>query len=58
MLFGPAPVEQWGPPADGPHLSLTVAQRRGDAFAADPDPALLGVGVEDVPAGVEALTSG
>jgi ADP-heptose:LPS heptosyltransferase len=59
VLFGPAPVEQWGPPADGPHLSLTAAgQRRGDAFAPDPDPALLGVGVEDVLAGVEALTSG
>jgi ADP-heptose:LPS heptosyltransferase len=49
VLFGPAPIEEWGPPADGPHRALTVAGlRRGDPFAADPDPALLGVTVEDV----------
>lgn len=62
VLFGPAPIEQWGPPADGPHRALTVASlRRGDAFSADPDPALLGVGVEDVltaAASVTAATSG
>jgi ADP-heptose:LPS heptosyltransferase len=59
VLFGPAPVEQWGPPADGPHRALTVAAaRRGDAFADDPDPALLGVTVDDVLAGVAALTGG
>jgi ADP-heptose:LPS heptosyltransferase len=56
VLFGPAPVEQWGPPADGPHRSLTVASaRRGDPFAAEPDPALLGVTVDDVLTGVAAL---
>ncbi|MHA6630674.1 glycosyltransferase family 9 protein [Pseudonocardia sichuanensis] len=49
VLFGPAPIEEWGPPADGPHRALTVAERRrGDPFAADPDPALLGVTVPDV----------
>ncbi|MFI9387728.1 glycosyltransferase family 9 protein [Kutzneria sp. NPDC052558] len=49
VLFGPAPVEQWGPPADGPHRPLTVASaRRGDPFADDPDPALLGVDVDAV----------
>jgi ADP-heptose:LPS heptosyltransferase len=49
VLFGPAPVEEWGPPEDGPHRVLTVeALRRGDPFAADPDPALLGVTVQDV----------
>jgi ADP-heptose:LPS heptosyltransferase len=59
VLFGPAPIEQWGPPADGPHRSLTDAgARRGDPFSADPDPALLGVDVERVLAGVAALTSG
>lgn len=59
VLFGPAPVEQWGPPADGPHLCLTDASvRRGDAFSPDPDPALLAVDVDRVLAGVTALTSG
>ncbi len=58
VLFGPAPVDEWGPPADGPHRALTVASlRRGDPFAADPDPALLGVTVADVLTAVEdALT--
>jgi ADP-heptose:LPS heptosyltransferase len=56
VLFGPAPPEQWGPPADGPHRALTVkSARRGDPFTADPDPALLGVGVADVLAAVEEL---
>ncbi len=53
VMFGPAPVEEWGPPP-GPHRVLTDAsRRRGDAFAADPDPALLAVEVEDV---LDALT--
>ncbi|GAB4100933.1 glycosyltransferase family 9 protein [Sinomonas halotolerans] len=44
VLFGPAAPEQWGPPGDGPHIVLTDAtRRRGDAFAEDPDPALLAV---------------
>lgn len=48
VLFGPAPPEEWGPPP-GPHIALTRAElRRGDTFAADPDPALLGVPVQDV----------
>jgi ADP-heptose:LPS heptosyltransferase len=48
VLFGPAPPEEWGPPP-GPHLVLTRAElRRGDTFAPDPDPALLGVSVQDV----------
>ncbi|MFF1385079.1 glycosyltransferase family 9 protein [Arthrobacter sp. NPDC058288] len=47
-LFGPAPPERWGPPA-GPHVVLTRAElRRGDVFADEPDPALLGVDVQDV----------
>jgi ADP-heptose:LPS heptosyltransferase len=58
VLFGPAPVEQWGPPADGPHRSLTVADvRRGDPFTADPDPALLAVGVDDVLAAIDGVTT-
>jgi ADP-heptose:LPS heptosyltransferase len=48
-LFGPVGPERWGPPADGPHVVLGDASvRRGDPFAADPDPALLAVGVGDV----------
>ncbi|KTR87334.1 glycosyltransferase family 9 protein [Leucobacter chromiiresistens] len=48
VIFGPAPPEEWGPPP-GPHAVLTDASvRRGDAFAADPDPALLAVTAADV----------
>jgi ADP-heptose:LPS heptosyltransferase len=55
VLFGPAPPEVWGPPP-GPHIVLTDAQaRRGDTFAATPDPALLAVSVEDVLAAVGQL---
>ena len=56
VIFGPAPPEEWGPPAAGPHIVLTDASlRRGDVFAAEPDPALLAVTVEDVLAAVERL---
>ncbi|GAB3618058.1 glycosyltransferase family 9 protein [Okibacterium endophyticum] len=49
VLFGPAPIEEWGPPASGPHIALTdAAVRRGDTFADTPDPALLAVTVDDV----------
>ncbi|WP_457964826.1 glycosyltransferase family 9 protein [Arthrobacter sp. D1-29] len=55
VLFGPAPPEIWGPPP-GPHVVLTRADlRRGDTFAADPDPALLAVSVQDVLAAVRDL---
>lgn len=55
VLFGPAPPEIWGPPP-GPHIVLTRAElRRGDTFAVDPDPALLGVEVQDVVAAVREL---
>ena len=48
VLFGPAAPEEWGPPP-GPHIALTKAElRRGDTFAPDPDPALLGVSAQDV----------
>ena len=47
-LFGPVGPESWGPPP-GPHTALTDASaRRGDPFAADPDPALLAVAPSDV----------
>jgi ADP-heptose:LPS heptosyltransferase len=55
VLFGPAPPEEWGPPP-GPHIAMTKAElRRGDVFAADPDPALLGVSVQDVLEAVREL---
>lgn len=55
VLFGPAPPEIWGPPP-GPHVVLTRAElRRGDTFADQPDPALLGVTVPDVLAAVGGL---
>jgi ADP-heptose:LPS heptosyltransferase len=55
VLFGPAPAEEWGPPP-GPHVVLTAVElRRGDVFAADPDPALLAVTVRDVLEAVEGL---
>ncbi|KAE8765640.1 glycosyltransferase family 9 protein [Georgenia thermotolerans] len=56
VLFGPAPPEEWGPPAGGPHVVLTDAgARRGDTFAATPDPALLAVTAADVLAAARAL---
>ncbi len=49
VLFGPAPVEQWGPPARGPHVALTRPDLRGgDAFSDRPDPALLAVTAAEV----------
>lgn len=58
VLFGPAPPEAWGPPTSGPHIVLTAAElRRGDVFAAEPDPALLAVQVEDVLAALASLPS-
>jgi len=55
VLFGPVPPSQWGPPP-GPHVALTHAElRRGDPFVDDPDPALLGVTVEEVLAAVDTL---
>jgi len=44
VLFGPVPARRWGPPGSGPHLALSRDElRRGDPFAATPDPAILGV---------------
>lgn len=56
VLFGPATVERWGPPAEGPHVVLTDERVRvGDAFGTEPDPALLAVGPADVLRAAEAL---
>ncbi|SEH54684.1 MULTISPECIES: glycosyltransferase family 9 protein [unclassified Leifsonia] len=57
IIFGPAPVEEWGPPP-GPHIVLTDARLRvGDTFGAEPDPALMAVQVEDVLRAASALLS-
>ena len=49
VIFGPAPVEEWGPPTTGPHVVLTDARlRQGDTFGSVPDPALLAVSADDV----------
>lgn len=49
VIFGPAPVEEWGPPTTGPHVVLTDARlRQGDTFGSEPDPALLAVSADDV----------
>jgi len=56
VLFGPVSPDRWGPTAGGPHVVLTAAaHRRGDPFADDPDPALLGVGVGEVMQAAGAL---
>jgi ADP-heptose:LPS heptosyltransferase len=58
VLFGPAPVSRWGPPA-GPHVVLTDERlRRGDVFASEPDPALLAVTTEAVLQAAEGLLRG
>ena len=57
IIFGPAPVEEWGPPP-GPHIVLTDARlRKGDTFGSEPDPALLAVQVEDVLSAARTLLS-
>lgn len=59
VLFGPAPPSRWGPPPGGPHVVLTDERaRRGDAFADEPDPALLGVGVDEVLTAAHRLLAG
>ena len=69
VLFGPAPAWSWGPPAAGPHaaphphVARHVALcrdelRRGDPFAADPDPALLAVSSSRVIAAARQLLAG
>lgn len=56
VLFGPAPPEEWGPPASGPHIVLTDASlRRGDTFGSECDPAMLAVTVDDVLGAVDSL---
>jgi ADP-heptose:LPS heptosyltransferase len=48
VLFGPVPPSEWGPPVDGPHTALWHGTGRGDPHGAEPDPALLRIGVAEV----------
>lgn len=47
LLFGPTPPSRWGPPP-GPHTVLWRGTGVGDPHAADPDPALLEITVDEV----------
>src|SRR5919202_6130292 len=59
VIFGPAPVEEWGPPTNGPHVVLTRAELRvGDTFGSEPDPALLAVSADDVLVAAASLLDG
>ncbi len=55
VLFGPVSPVVWGPPADGPHNVLWHGDGTGDPHGADPDPALLRIGVDEV---ISALPPG
>jgi ADP-heptose:LPS heptosyltransferase len=54
LLFGPTPPSRWGPPP-GPHTVLWHGNGAGDPHAADPDPALLAITVEEVLAAASDL---
>lgn len=54
LLFGPTPPSRWGPPP-GPHRVLWHGTGVGDPHAADPDPALLRIGVEEVLGAVDGV---
>jgi ADP-heptose:LPS heptosyltransferase len=47
LLFGPTPPDRWGPPAAGPHAVLWSGTT-GDPHAAEPDPGLLRLTVDEV----------
>ena len=58
VLFGPSPPALWGPPADRPRHRVLWAGRTGDNFAAEPDPGLLALTVDQVvAAALEALAA-
>ncbi len=56
VLFGPVSPEEWGPPADRRDLHRALwAGRTGDPHAAEPDPGLLEVSVDEVLAALREL---
>lgn len=54
VLFGPTPPSLWGPPEDGPHISLWKGET-GDPHAESPDPGLLRITVDEVLAAINRL---
>jgi ADP-heptose:LPS heptosyltransferase len=48
VLFGPTPPAEWGPPPHDRRHRALWAGRRGDPHAAEPDPGLLAITVDDV----------
>jgi ADP-heptose:LPS heptosyltransferase len=48
VLFGPVSPALWGPPVDGPHITLWRGGHPGDPWAERPDPSLLLVDADDV----------
>lgn len=48
VLFGPTPPAWWGPPETGPHVAIWHGDRPGDPWGAEPDPALLQIGTDEV----------
>lgn len=54
VLFGPVPPAEWGPPERPQHVALW-AGHRGDPLAAEPDPGLLALDVDDVLAALRTL---
>lgn len=53
QLFGPTPPSHWGPPPGGPHTVIWHGRTGGDPHAADTDPALAGIGVDEVLSGLD-----
>jgi glycosyl transferase family 9 (putative heptosyltransferase) len=56
-LFGPTPPDLWGPPDRPRHRVLWHGRGRGDPHGAEPDPALLAIGVQEVVAALAACGS-
>lgn len=57
LLFGPVSPASWGPPTDGPHVVLWHGDGTGDPHGAEPDPALLAIGVDEVVQAVHSLSA-
>jgi ADP-heptose:LPS heptosyltransferase len=55
VLFGPTAPDRWGPPPNGRHVAVWHGDGTGDPWGAQPDPALLRIGVDEVLVHVEKL---
>jgi ADP-heptose:LPS heptosyltransferase len=55
VLFGPTAPDRWGPPPHGPHVAVWHGEGTGDPWGAQPDPALLRIGIDEVLGHVEEL---